>query len=241
VKNNLDSHSNAYTVNILYDFDNQVMLNWYPQRIINFTKGLKSILELGLGHGYTTEIFSKSFSRHMVLDGSSTVIKNFTKKFPYCSAQIVETLFENFESDEKFDVIVLGFVLEHVENPIGIINHFKNFLSPVGKMFITVPNAYVLNRRLGSLAGLLPDMQKLSENDILLGHKRYYTISSLTEDIMAAGCQIERLEGIYLKPFTTNQILSLNLNKKIINALCEIGIDYPELSCGILAQLRETR
>ena len=34
-------------------------------------------------------------------------------------------------------------------------------------------------------------------------------------------------------------MISLNFDNKIINALCEVGIDYPELSCGILAQVRD--
>jgi hypothetical protein len=106
-------------------------------------------------------------------------------------------------------------------------------------MFIAVPNAEVLNRRLGYLAGLLPDMQSLSENDIMLGLKRYYTVTSLSNEIKSAGYEIERLEGIYLKPFTTQQIISLNFDKNIFKALCEVGIGYPELSCGILAQLKD--
>lgn len=104
-------------------------------------------------------------------------------------------------------------------------------------MFITVPNAEVLNRRLGHLAGLLPDMQELSEHDLLLGHKRYYTVESLRKDVQEAGYTIQRLEGIYLKPLTTNQMTSMNLDDKIIQALCLVAIDYPELSCGLLAEL----
>ena len=87
-------------------------------------------------------------------------------------------------------------------------------------MFVTVPNAEVLNRRLGHLAGLLPDMLQLSEHDLLLGHKRYYTVASLRNDILQAGYAIRRLEGIYLKPLTTRQMLSLNLDDRVIRALC---------------------
>jgi hypothetical protein len=104
-------------------------------------------------------------------------------------------------------------------------------------MFLAVPNAEVLNRRLGHLAGLLDDMATLSENDLLLGHKRYYTVGSLTNEVRRAGCRIERIEGIYLKPFTTAQIVSLQLDRRIIDALCETGVRYPELSCGILAEI----
>lgn len=237
--NALDSHVIAYQGQSIYDFDNSIMLNWYPRRIIEIAKNANSILELGLGHGFTTKIFSEYFSRHIVLEGSGAVIENFKKRFPDCPAQIIETYFESFNSEEKFDLIVAGFIMEHVEKPIQIINRFKNFLSPDGKMFVAVPNAEALNRRLGHLAGFLPDMQKLSENDIIQGHKRYYTVKSLTEEVRSAGYDIELMEGIYLKPFTTSQIMSLNLDKKILDALCMVGIDYPELSCGILVQLKE--
>jgi hypothetical protein len=105
-------------------------------------------------------------------------------------------------------------------------------------MYVSVPNAEVLNRRLGHIIGLLPDIKELSDNDFILGHKRYYTVSSLSDDIKCAGYEIEKIEGIYLKPFTTRQIMSLEFDKRVIDALCTVGIDYPELSCGILMQLR---
>jgi 2-polyprenyl-3-methyl-5-hydroxy-6-metoxy-1,4-benzoquinol methylase len=238
MKSILDEHVKAYEGQNLYDFDNHILLNWYPQRIINLVRDAKSILELGVGHGITTDIFSKYFKRHVVLDASLAVIENFRKNFPDCSAQIVETFFEKFKSDEKFDVIVLGFVLEHVDHPVEIMSYYKDFLAPEGKMFVTVPNAEALNRRLGHIAGILPDMKQLSDHDLMCGHKRYYTVKSLTEEAKSAGYKIERIEGIYLKPFTTVQIMSLNLDQNIMDALCKLGIEYPELCCGILAQLR---
>jgi SAM-dependent methyltransferase len=241
MNNTLDDHVRAYEGDLQYDFDNQILLNWYPQRILEFIDKSSSLLELGLGHGYTTRLFSQHFSKHLVLEGSNAVIDNFRKKFPDCSSEIKRVFFEEFSGEEKFDVIVMGFILEHVDNPGGILNHFKRFLKKDGKIFVAVPNAEVLNRRIGHLAGMLPDMQELSENDFMLGHKRYYTVKSLTDDISKAGFNIERMEGIYLKPFTTQQMISLNFDKNVINALCRVGIEYPELSCGILAQLKMTQ
>lgn len=239
MNNVLDTHVAAYNGQNLYDFDNNIQLNWYPQRVLRLTENVKSILELGLGHGFTTTIFSKHFDRHLVLDASPAVIENFRKRFPDCHTEIVETYFENFVSDERFDLIVLGFILEHVDNPVDIMSYYKRFLAPRGKMFVTVPNAEVLNRRLGHLAGMLEDMQQLSDHDRMCGHKRYYTVKSLTEEVRRAGYEIERIEGIYLKPFTTTQMISLNFDQKVIDALCTVGVDYPELCCGILAQIKE--
>lgn len=233
----LDNHVQAYQGLSIYDFDNTIQLKWYPQRVMQFSKGATSLLELGLGHGITTSVFQQHFRRHVVVDASPAVINNFRQRFPDSKAEIAESYFETFDTPERFDVIVFGYILEHVDDPVLILKHFRRFLAPGGKMFITVPNAEVLNRRLGHLAGLLPDMQELSEHDLLLGHKRYYTVESLRKDVQEAGYNIQRLEGIYLKPLTTNQMISMNLDDKIIQALCLVAIDYPELSCGLLAEL----
>jgi len=237
MKNELDHHVAAYSGGSVYDFDNEILLTWYPQRVLLHAGAGNSLLELGLGHGYTTDIFSRSFARHVVLEGSPAVIQHFRAKHPECHAEIVETWFENFDTDERFDVIVMGFILEHVDDPLLILRRCREFLAPGGKMFVAVPNAEVLNRRLGHWAGLLDDMTALSENDLQLGHKRYYSVATLTADIVQAGCGVDLLEGLYFKPFTTSQIMSLNLDRKIIDALCRAGIAYPELSCGLFAEI----
>ena len=117
MSNVLDNHVAAYQGDNLYDFDNEILLNWYPRRILQHAGSARSLLEFGLGHGYATGIFSRRFERHVVLEGSPAVIRNFRDKYPDCRAEIVETYFENFETDERFEVIVMGFILEHVDDP----------------------------------------------------------------------------------------------------------------------------
>ncbi|MBY0433344.1 MAG: class I SAM-dependent methyltransferase [Cyclobacteriaceae bacterium] len=237
MENVLDSHVRAYQGNNLYDFDNEIILRWYPHRIILRLPEAKSMLELGLGHGITTNIFANHFERYVVLDGSRAVIDNFRASHPKFNSEIIETFFEDFETDEKFDVVNLGFILEHIDNPNQILTKFRKYLKRGGRMFVSVPNAEVLNRRLGNLAGLLPEMTVLSENDLLLGHKRYYTLFSFKKELTDANYTVDRIEGIYLKPFTTQQMLSLNFGTPIIDALCKVAVDYPELSCAMLAEI----
>lgn len=234
---NLDDHVRAYQRESVYDFDNEILLKWYSKRIIEKTLATDSLLELGLGYGFTTEAFSTHFKRHVVIDASPAVISNFLQYYPNSSVEIVESYFEHFDTNEKFDVIVLGYILEHVENPVDIIGRFKRFMKSGGRMFIAVPNSEVLNRKIGHFAGLLPNMQELSEHDLLLGHKRYYTVDSLKRHIEKSGLIIRSIEGIFLKPLTTKQMISLDFDPSIIEAFCRVGMSYPELSSGILAEL----
>lgn len=236
--NILDGHIDAYSAENPYDFDNGILLRWYAQRVVALTDRADSALELGLGHGYTAEIFSNHFTRYTVLEGSPAVVGHYRQRFQDRELNIVETYFEQFTSAATFDVIVMGFVLEHVDDPAAILARFRELLAPAGRLFVAVPNAEGLNRRLGHLAGMLPDMQTLSDNDILLGHKRYYTVDSLSQEVKNAGYAVARLEGVYLKPLTTAQMIACQLPAEILRALCEVGVQYPELSCGILAELK---
>ncbi|WP_435213926.1 class I SAM-dependent methyltransferase [Luminiphilus sp. nBUS_16] len=237
MSNSLDEHAAAYQGDSIFDFDNEILLNWYSERILGLVDNARSMLELGLGHGHSAQKFAGCFERHVVLEGSEAVIRQFRDQYPDCKAEITQTWFEEFETDERFDLIVIGFVLEHVEEPRLILEHFKRFLAPRGRVFVAVPNAEVMNRRLGSLAGMLDDVTTLSNNDVLLGHKRFYTSDTFRAELVDAGFKVERMEGIYLKPFTTAQMLSLNLDPTIVGALCTMGIEYPELSCGLLAEI----
>ena len=233
----LDKHLVAYEGKSIYDFDNRILLNWYSRRILELADGASSLLELGLGHGFTAQVFAGHFARHSILEGSPAVIAHFRKNHPGLAAEIVETYFEAYETAEQFEVIVMGFVLEHVENPVALLQRFRDFLAPGGRIYVAVPNAESMNRRLGHSAGFLPDIFQLSQNDLDLGHRRFFTVESLRADIRKAGGRVGRLEGIYLKPLTTAQLLSLNLDERVFDGLCQLGVEYPELSCGLLAEV----
>ena len=237
MNNPLDDYVEAYKRKSVYDFDNEIILNWYPKKILKYCNSRKSLLELGLGHGYTADMLGFNFEKYLIIEGSKNIINNFRKLYPNSKVEIYESFFEKFDTTFKFDVILIGFVLEHVNDPNFILKHYKNFLSDNGKIFITVPNAESMNRRLGYYAGLLEDMYKLSENDYKQGHKRYYSVETIKQEVVNAGYKIDRIEGLFLKPFTTNQLLSLKLDSRIIESLCLLGANYPELSLGILLEV----
>ena len=231
----------TYSKESIYDFDNLIILKQYTNRILEKLKNSLQLtsLELGIGHGYSTEIFEKNLENHTVLEGDKRIIEKYKEEHPNSTIDIVETFFENYQSEKKFDFIIMGFILEHVNNPQEILTKYKNMLAKNGKIFVAVPNAEAMNRRIGHIAGLLPNLKELSENDIGLGHKRYYDVKSLTEECRKAGLIIRNIEGLFLKPLTTKQMLELKLSNEIIDAFCELGKVYPELSLGLLVELEK--
>lgn len=73
--------------------------------------GGKTCLELGIGHGKTTELFSGLFEKYVVLEGDKNIIDRFKRTHTKIKAEIVETYFEKcrtelvLESQKKRDLL----------------------------------------------------------------------------------------------------------------------------------------
>lgn len=221
----------------LHLVDNRLTLNWYPQRVVQMARQGGSMLELGLGHGFSTAFFAQAFERYMVVEGSPEMIARFRENFEVPSLEIVESYFENFQTDERFDAIGMGFVLEHVDDPALVLRRFSQFLAPGGSVFIAVPNAEALHRRFGHAAGMLPDMTALSAADLEFGHQRYFTVQTLRDLVDSVGLSVIKTEGLLLKPITTRQLVELDLDERILQGMLKVGVDYPELCNSILMQV----
>lgn len=232
----LDSFLDAYGEDFTYAFDNAIILNWYPKRIMSRFPPDAHVLELGIGHGLTCNHFAQYFAQYDVIDGSRAVIDKFRTSYPDARATLHEGYFEDFDTEKRFDLIVMGFVLEHVEDPALILQRFLRFLKPGGKVVMTVPNGASLHRRIGQAAGFLGALDELGDGDRALGHLRNFTLETLTSVATIAGYRVTASEGLFLKPFTTGQLKSLSLSDGILDALCKVGIDYPELSAALMVE-----
>ena len=104
------------------------------------------------------------------------------------------------------------------------------------KIYITVPNAQSLHRRIGFEAGLLRNVYEFSQEDVLVDRQRYYDLNSLTSDCESAGLTIHKTKGLFLKPIATGQIQTLNLAPFVLGAFCKAGLEYPELCNALLIE-----
>ena len=236
--NKLDKVSSEYRPGSATEIENNLILNWYPKRILDRLgeEAPGSLLELGIGHGYTTALFNKYFDRHVVIDGSPVVIEQFRSNHSVESLEVVESYFESFEMDETFDVLIMGFVLEHVDDPDSLLARYRKFMKPDGRLFIAVPNAKSLNRRLGLAMGKIDDIYSLNDNDHALGHQRNYCLGTLKEAIDRAGYDCVWEEGIYLKPLPLGYMQRMPEFDENLQAMLEVGIDFPELCVGLLVE-----
>jgi 2-polyprenyl-3-methyl-5-hydroxy-6-metoxy-1,4-benzoquinol methylase len=233
MESELDNHVGAYKASFSYELDNSLMLNRVAESIMRLAN-TGSTLDLGLGHGYTTLHFSKYFKKYKVLEGAQSIIDLFLEKYKNFKGEITHIFFEEYDTTEKFDNIIMTFILEHVEDPKLVLKKYRKFLKEDGALFVAVPNFAALNKRIALEAGLINNMNVLSAADLQLGHRRLFDVDSIARLLNETGFVIECIEGVFLKPLTTSQILSLNLQKEVLEAFSKIGKNYPELSVGLL-------
>ena len=234
---NLDNVTSEYFPDAATSIENDLILHWYPKRIVKRFNKCQSLLELGIGHGFTASIFNAACDKHVIIEGSQVVINQFHENHPDFSGKVIFDYFETFESPEKFDVIIMGFILEHVDEPGILLERFKKHLKPNGSIFIAVPNAKCLNRRIGIELGIIDDIYSLNQNDIALGHKRQFCREKLQELILQNGYSVVHEEGIYLKPLPLNVLTTLPNYKDNLQAMLNVGIDYPDLCVGLLMEI----
>lgn len=236
----LNDVTSQYKPGAVTSLENELILNWYPPRILRRLAGKAplSLLELGLGHGYTTALFNRHFQRHVVLEGSSVVIDLFRENYPGLNIELVEGYFERFTSSEQFDVVMMGFILEHVDDPGLILRRFRANLRPGGSLYVAVPNAKSLNRRLGLAMGKIADIYELNANDHALGHQRQFCRDTLKALLQAEGYRVTWEEGIYLKPLPLGYMQTMPEFEENLQAMCEVGVDFPDLCVGLLMEVQ---
>ncbi len=237
----LDGQRSSYHAGFRFFDENARALTWYAERLVGCLarRDCRSALSLGIGQrivgGRLIEAtLAGRLERYMIVEGSATAIEELrADAVDLSKTELVESWFERFSTEARFDLIEMGFVLEHVDEPRAIVERFRAFLNPGGVCAIAVPNARSLHRLIGFEAGLLDDVYRLSSEDLALGHQRYFDLESLRSLVTAAKLDIEVEEGILIKPITSGQLKALDLPPEVYRGLFEVAVELPAISNSI--------
>ena len=186
-------------------------------------------MDVGCGDGLLTEKMAERYSRVTGIDGSAEKIEAARRRVP--AAEFHAAMFEEFESVEAFDSVVMINFLEHVADPVACVAKARSLLAEGGELVAFVPNALSLNRRLGVARGIIGDCYELSEADLKVGHRRFYDGKTLAEDFVRGGMNPVDVGGIFLKPLPNAQMMSWS--PELLEALYIVGEELPDY-CGLI-------
>ena len=123
--------------NIFMFFQNKL------KTILNNKSKLK-ILDIGPGHGFFSYLTKKEFSEYEkidIVDISETSLEMTKKIIGFDEGKINYFKKDIFDYDDinKYDFIVLGEVLEHLDDPKQILKKLSKLLTPRGVLWLTTP------------------------------------------------------------------------------------------------------
>ncbi|MEM7074438.1 MAG: class I SAM-dependent methyltransferase [Pseudomonadota bacterium] len=189
------------------------------------------ILEMGPAEGTMTRQLVEAGCDLECLEGSPEFAEILRQKFPGLKVHVA--LFEEWECEPTYDVILLGHVLEHVDNPQHILARAKLWLKPGGRIVCSVPNCRSLHRQAAVIMGLLETEQDMSEKDIHHGHRRVYGPETLRADFVRAGLRVDYFGGYWLKPISDGQI-EAQWTTEMLDAFMKLGERYPDIAAELV-------
>jgi 2-polyprenyl-3-methyl-5-hydroxy-6-metoxy-1,4-benzoquinol methylase len=226
IRRNVERSSEFYSKSIL-KFDYQ-LADYNYASIKPFFKG-DFALEIGPASGYMTKHLVNDFKTIHLLEGSSSLIQEIPD---YPNVKKFNSLIEEYQTDLKYETIIMGHVLEHIADPIFALNKINNWLHPNGVFLVSVPNAKSIHRLVAVEMGLLPSIYDLNQRDLELGHYRVYDMDILKQHLTASGFTILHAGGIFLKPLSNGQIESF-WDDKMIDGFYRVGKMFQEYCAEI--------
>lgn len=211
------------------DGANGASIRYRSELFARYWRGTRC-LELGPAEGLLSNALAGSFADVTLVDGSAHFCEQLRRKFPQVT--VVEALFEEYVPTKPFDTIVLGHVLEHVEEPQSLLARVREWLSPGGAVYASSPNARSVHRQAAVLLGMLPEEHALNDTDRHHGHRRVYDPESFRADFLATGYKIDIFGGYWLKPLSNTQIEE-TWSAQVLDAYMQVGERYPDIAAEI--------
>lgn len=109
----------------------------------------RTFLDVGCGEGFTLAYFASKNFEVSGIDFSSAGILQQNPNFADCveTGDVFYLLEQKYLSNDKYDVVILQNVLEHVLEPVALLRLVRKLLEPSGLLVITVPNDFSLTQK----------------------------------------------------------------------------------------------
>ncbi len=227
-----------------YNFDLDVM---HPFMLRSFAPFFRSgsLLELGSFRGEFTRRFLPHFSDITCIEASAEAAATAAASLGD-RVTIVQGTFETVALPRRYDNIVLTHVLEHLDDPVGVLRRINDeWLSDSGRFFLVCPNANAASRQIAVRMGVIGHNTAVTPSEQAHGHRITYSLDMLEGHATAAGLQVVHRSGIFFKAlanFQWDRLLATDIiSPEYLEGCYQLGQVYPDLCSSIFLMCERGR
>ena len=151
------------------------------------------LLDVGCGEGFVLAAFAKERWDVRGIDYSRAGVENMHPHLLHCVDQgdVFALLEEHIALGERYDIVWLGNVLEHVLDPLTLLRQLRSIVDPDGVLVAVVPNDGTYYHEELLADGFVPDRFWIAIPD----HISYFTAESLHQTAAETGWVVRDLQG----------------------------------------------
>lgn len=147
----------------------------------------KSLLVIGPGDFQEIEVLIKMGFQISILDIDPRVILKIKQRYPdhIYKTFIVDSFFNNYPTEDSFDLVYAKEVIEHFDQPEMFLNHVFRLLKNDGRLWLSTPNYgfFLLPFLEKTILELIAKASGFSRRMI---HPTKYSLNRLNDDLKAA-------------------------------------------------------
>jgi SAM-dependent methyltransferase len=102
------------------------------------------VLDMACGEGYGSEVLSRSASTVGGVDANPEAFEHARLRYRRQNLEFERGMVELFGEPGAYDAVVFLQTIEHVQEPVAVLEHFRRLLAPGGVAYVSTPNVLTL-------------------------------------------------------------------------------------------------
>jgi len=112
---------------------------WIGARVVG-----QRVLDMACGEGYGSEVLSRSAASVLGVDANPEAFEHARLRYVRSNLRFERGMVELHGEPGSYDAVVFLQTIEHVQDPVAVLEHFSSLLTPGGTVFVSTPNVLTL-------------------------------------------------------------------------------------------------
>ena len=104
----------------------------------------KRVIDMACGEGYGSEVLARRAGEVVGVDANPEAHDHARLRYVRSNLRFERGLVETFGEPESCDAVVFLQTIEHVHDPVAVLEHLRSLLAPGGVAYVSTPNVLTL-------------------------------------------------------------------------------------------------